>query len=106
RLGYEVIAATDPIEALEIIRQERGFDAIITDQIMPSMSGDELIREFKRTNPRAVAILCSGYHEARTDRPAGADLYLDKPLEPSELAAALRRLFAGERSVPDTQEPV
>ncbi len=94
RLGYRAVAVNDPNEALEMIRKDPHWDAIIADQLMPGMNGLEIIREFRKTNRKGLTILYSGYSSELSiqDRDI-VDLQLDKPVLPSELAARIRRLL-------------
>jgi PAS domain S-box-containing protein len=94
RLGYRVVAINDPTEALEMIRKDPYWDAIIADQLMPGMNGLELIREFKSVNRNGLAILYSGYSNdlSQQDREV-VDLQLDKPVLAGELAGRIRRLL-------------
>ena len=56
RAQYEVVTASNPVEALELIKQ-REFSVIITDQTMPDMSGLELLAQARQLQPYATRIL-------------------------------------------------
>ena len=61
-LGYAVTVSTRSADALAAFRAApHGFDLIITDQTMPYMTGDILIRQLRRIRPDIPAILCTGY---------------------------------------------
>jgi len=98
-LGYEVVAGTDSLEALDVFRaQPDSFDLIITDQTMPRLTGERLAREALRLRPDLPIILCSGLAPnsagAVTEtaaRAAGIREVMMKPMERSELARAIRR---------------
>jgi CheY-like chemotaxis protein len=82
------------------------FDALLTDAIMPEMSGLELLAELQRVRPELPAILVSGYggpdlNAAATA--AGAHAVLTKPLGTADLAQALAALLAGARAATDTR---
>jgi CheY-like chemotaxis protein len=66
--GYEVIVATSAIEALKILKTTR-FDLVLTDQMMPGMTGTELTKRIKSNTPRMPVIIISGMNEL----PVGAD---------------------------------
>jgi CheY-like chemotaxis protein len=96
RAGYCVIAAADGLEAMKAALTS-AIDAVVTDAIMPHLSGYELCR-FLRHHPklsRLPVVLLSGFeradaaHEAN-DRP---DVYLAKPVRPEELTGCLARLL-------------
>ncbi len=97
RAGYEVVAAADGLEAMKAALSGT-FHAVVTDAMMPHLSGQELCR-FLRSHPklsRLPVILLSGDEGARAGAAddARADAYLSKPVPPEELAACLERLLA------------
>jgi two-component system cell cycle sensor histidine kinase/response regulator CckA len=59
--GYRPIEAPDPVRALEIMRQERSVDLLLTDVVMPQQSGLELAREARQLQPGLRAVFVSGY---------------------------------------------
>lgn len=86
--------ASDGAEALEKL-QGAHFDAVITDIRMPRMDGLELAKRIQQTDPRLRVILLTGYNEfdyARTAIRLNVFDYLLKPLNDSELSAALDEL--------------
>ena len=79
-------AASGP-EAVETFRRCEGrVDLVITDMVMPSMTGAELVRELRKWNPLLRAIIMSGYSEEATTRdwrlPANC-AFIEKPISPS-----------------------
>src|SRR6202035_2998667 len=92
-LGYEPVGCLGALEALRVFRAapER-FDAVVSDVIMPDMTGPELVRELRRLQPALPVILMSGYGgpdlQAQAQA-AGAQAVLMKPLAAAELAACL-----------------
>lgn len=58
-MGFEVVAHTDPREAV----QETGIDLIVTDFMMPHLSGVELLRQLGEKNPDAVRILITAAND-------------------------------------------
>lgn len=63
RMGYKVTTRTNSIEALKTFcAQPDKFDIVITDQTMPSMSGDILARKILHIRPEIPIILCSGFN--------------------------------------------
>jgi len=97
RLGYEVIARTSSIEALETFRADpQNIDLVITDMTMPLMTGDMLAKELMKTRSDIPIILCTGFSETMTEEKAmaiGIREYLMKPLIMSELAKTIRRIL-------------
>jgi PAS domain S-box-containing protein len=80
--GHSVETAGDGYEALKLFGKKK-FDLVITDRAMPEMSGDQLITEIKRMEPKIPLIMLTGFGElmkAKGEHPAGADHLLSKPL--------------------------
>ena len=62
RLGYDVTVSTSSLDALAAFRATPlRFDLVITDQTMPAMTGETLVRELRRIRPDIPVILCTGY---------------------------------------------
>ena len=97
RLGYEVVAKTSSIEALEIFRtQPDKYDLVITDMTMPKMTGEELAKEFIRIRPDIPIILCTGFSEHITEERAkgiGIQEFIMKPLVIRNLAEKIRNVL-------------
>ncbi|MBD0262251.1 MAG: response regulator transcription factor [Tolypothrix sp. Co-bin9] len=98
--GYIVITADDGQEALEIV-EEYHPDLIVTDIVMPRMNGYELVRQVRqkpafRLLPVILLTARIKTQERILGYQSGCDLYLPKPFELEELAAAIRNLL--ERS--------
>jgi CheY-like chemotaxis protein len=96
RAGYYVIAVLNPQRALEQI-QNREFPAeinlVITDHLMPGMTGTEFVRALRHTEPDLPVLVISGLEEAE-DEYAGMDvLFRMKPLLPDRLLASVHRLI-------------
>ncbi|MBW4604413.1 MAG: response regulator [Calothrix sp. FI2-JRJ7] len=94
--GYEVIQATGAKEALEKVLTEKP-DLIVTDVVMPGMSGFELCRALKRNpNTENVPIVVCSSKNQEIDRlwamRQGADTYLTKPYTRNELLLAIESL--------------
>jgi DNA-binding NtrC family response regulator len=97
RAGYFVIAALNPARALEQIQsgdlaEEIGL--VITDHLMPGMSGADFVRSLRQTHPRLPVLVISGLEEAE-DEYAGMDVtFRMKPLLPDSLLETVRQLVA------------
>ncbi len=98
--GYQVLQARTGMEALDEVRKTaRPIALVITDVVMPQMSGVELVRRLRETDPGLRALFISGYsNEAITrDGVLGPNTaYLHKPFTPEDLAARVRRLLDTE----------
>ncbi len=90
-LGYRVIAARDGNEAIELAQTHAGsIDLLMTDMIMPGMSGNEVADALQRARPGLKVVYTSGYPENIIASRVGSQLYLGKPYSIGSLAAKLR----------------
>jgi PAS domain S-box-containing protein len=99
RLGYDVTAAGRPSEAIELARGKR-FDLLITDVVMPEMTGDALAREIRADRPDLPVVFMSGYTAGILDLDMGPlDVFASKPLTAGRIARAVRdALDRGKRT--------
>jgi PAS domain S-box-containing protein len=97
RLGYEPAAFRDGAAALaEFEAQPSKFDAVITDEVMPGLTGTDLAGSLRRRRSDLPILLVSGYiGPMMSERAvaAGVDAILKKPVQSRELAAALARVL-------------
>jgi PAS domain S-box-containing protein len=96
RLGYEVACCISADEALEVMREgPENWDMVITDQMMPGMSGHELAMRLRAEFPALPVILCSGYSDPVSE--LGLDEEVDhvlvKPIDAGHLAETVRRVL-------------
>ena len=96
-LGYEVTAVADAHAALELVAaQPERFDAMVTDQSMPRMTGVELAQAIWRVRPRLPIVLTTGYVERDLEARLGdASIVriVGKPYSLQELRDALAQLL-------------
>jgi CheY-like chemotaxis protein len=101
-LGYDVLACTSSVEALNLLRAgPQGFDVLITDQTMPGMTGEALAREVVCIRPDLPIILCTGFSATMTREQAaamGIRAYLTKPLMKQDLGLAIRQVLDGRHA--------
>ncbi len=89
-LGYDVVEATSAEEALQFIESGLSPDLVITDHLMPGMSGVELARAVQALGQGTHVLIISGYAESEGIAP---DLpRLTKPFRMSDLAASVADL--------------
>jgi CheY-like chemotaxis protein len=81
--GYEVIVASSAMEALEIL-ETNCFDLVLTDQMMPGMTGTDLTKRIKSATPRMPVIIISGMNELPVDAEF-ADRFISKIEGPEAL---------------------
>jgi CheY-like chemotaxis protein len=94
---------TSSVEALETFRMAPWqFDVVITDQTMPVMTGERLVRELRRIRSDIPIILCTGFSHAMNASQAqalGIDVFLAKPLAFRELGLAIRQVLEQRRAL-------
>jgi len=99
-MGHEVIAAADGDEALDCHDAAAGaFDLLLTDVVMPGMSGIKLAQLLSAEQPGLAVLFMTGYagrlQDASETLPAGATM-VNKPLDAERLAQAIARLLPAE----------
>ncbi|GJL60792.1 MAG: hypothetical protein NPIRA03_36490 [Nitrospirales bacterium] len=97
-LGYTVTVRTNPLEALEEIRENpHRFDCLITDQTMPTLGGDQLSREILKVRPAMPIILCTGFShtiEKENALEQGISAFLYKPILLDQLSQTLTHILS------------
>ncbi len=94
RAGYEVESFGDPIEALETVRSGARFDAVVTDVVMPRLSGPELVTALEETVGSLAVVFVSGYARAAQSEIGQHPGFLPKPFTPDDLVATLQAVLA------------
>ena len=94
RLGYAVIEAPDGHTALHAAARHHGaIDLLLTDVVMPVMSGRDLADQFRRLRPETRVLFASGYSDEAIVQIGVLDAgthYLHKPFTPESLARKVR----------------
>ena len=102
RAGYFVIAALNPARALEQLRDSEfpaRIQLVITDHLMPGMSGSEFVRRLRWTHPTLPVLVISGLAEAEQEYSGLNVTFRMKPLLPDNLLATVRGLVSESGSV-------
>ena len=105
---YNTVSAYDGLEGIQVFENDKeGIDLVITDLVMPSISGVTLIEIIKKKYPKIpiVAITGWGHHPKALASEAKADVVLDKPFEMDELNQALDKIFLKIHSKRGTPKP-
>jgi PAS domain S-box-containing protein len=93
-LGYRVTTVTDPHRAIELVRDPgNAFDIVLTDYLMPRLTGLDVAAEISRLAPDLPIVLVTGYLEDLDDdrlRAAGIRRLAKKPLTARQLAEVVR----------------
>jgi PAS domain S-box-containing protein len=96
-LGYRCTVISDPRAALEAFRGDPDqFDAVISDVVMPNLSGTDIVREFHAIRPDMPIALTSGRIERGADTVSGYEgvqTWLSKPATVAQIKEALAILF-------------
>jgi PAS domain S-box-containing protein len=87
-LGHTVYSAPSGLHALDILRREKKIDLLITDQLMPDMTGSELASRIRQENANMPIILATGYAELAPGEGEGWPR-LAKPFSQHQLAEAI-----------------
>jgi signal transduction histidine kinase/CheY-like chemotaxis protein len=94
-VGFEVLQATNGASALQLFREQTTpLDVIVTDVVMPQLSGPELARAVRKLCPQIGLVFMSGFPESMQDSRADEfddAAFLSKPFSPQELIDAVRQ---------------
>lgn len=99
-LGYSASWCADPKEAISQFN-EGGFDAILTDYRMPTMSGITLSQHVRKNNASVPIILMSGYNPAMEENEmhlSPIDFILDKPIDMECLDRTIKSALLSTKS--------
>lgn len=104
RLGYRVVTSSDPLKALEIFRAgPSGFDLVLTDLMMPNITGLVLAKQIRMLNPDVPIILCTGFGHKFTKGEAvdhGLSGVVRKPTSRKDIGLTVRRVLDG-KTIPE-----
>ena len=92
--GHKVLTATSGEQALNMMRSKTDLDVIVTDLMMPGISGMEVLEEAKRLVPDTPVIMITGYstvENAVQAMKAGAFDYLPKPFKVDEVKLVVKK---------------
>lgn len=94
RHGYRVVETADPLEALDLLRDPAlVVDLLLTDMVMPNLSGVDLARQALELRPDLVVLQMSGYADRVWRSDVVQHAYLQKPFTPSALLQQIRGLL-------------
>jgi CheY-like chemotaxis protein len=90
--GYTVLTASSGKQAMETLAAQHSVDLVITDLVMPAMSGRELVEHIHQASPGTRILCTSGYvwpagHHTESD-------YLQKPFTSQELLLKVKQALA------------
>jgi PAS domain S-box-containing protein len=97
RLGFDVIIKSSSIDALETFQEEpEKFDLVITDQVMPNMTGTQLAEKLLSIRPDVPVILCSVFPEDVSDeeiKRIGIRKFIAKPISMQKINKVIRTVL-------------
>ncbi len=95
--GHEVQMAESGFEALQLVRENGPFDAVLTDLGMPGMNGFEVAHEVKALHPETVVILTTGWAaelDTNKMRESGVDRTVHKPFDVEQVLQLIAEALA------------
>jgi two-component system cell cycle sensor histidine kinase/response regulator CckA len=101
RAGYDVLAVADATEAMTTARSVEAVDVLVTDVVMPGMSGIELAEQMMDRYPRLGVVLLSGYTAETLDLEritARGATFVPKPVTSNQLLETALRAVAARRA--------
>lgn len=101
--GYQLLEASSGPEALEVSGRHAGpIDLLVTDVIMPRMTGRELATRLRESRPQIKVLYVSGYTADVIGREGVLDAgvaYLPKPFTPAQLSVKVREVLGQSKTV-------
>jgi two-component system cell cycle sensor histidine kinase/response regulator CckA len=101
--GYETLTAVDGTDAVEKAQKTAKFDILVTDLMMPQMTGDELARRLRQEDPRLKVLYLTGFSDKLFKEKVTLwedEAFLDKPCSVKGLREAVSLLFFGQLEAP------
>jgi len=102
RAGYPTLAFGEPRELLREVNADTEFDIVVTDVLMPGMTGDELARQLQQLRPGIPTVFMSGYtDDIRVDALGGRLLH--KPFSSAEVVRVVAQTLAEREGACDSE---
>ena len=105
KAGYRPLVAANGAEALCIARTMERLDVLVTDLIMPVMTGDELAHQLRERSPDLKVLYASGYRDQLFESNKllrEGEGFLDKPFSIAGMRQTIALLFYGQLAAPAT----
>ena len=98
--GIKVLTAVDGVEAVEVFTENKDkIGVVLSDLGLPRLGGWDASLKMREINPQVKLILASGYYNAQMETQilqSGANYFVTKPYNPSELLSLICRLLKGD----------
>jgi two-component system cell cycle sensor histidine kinase/response regulator CckA len=101
--GYKTVMANNGPEAIEVAKKTGPLGALVTDVMMPGMTGDELARTLRQTEPTLKVLYLTGYSDRLFKEKTmlwADEAFLDKPCTVKGLREAVSLLITGKFEEP------
>jgi two-component system, cell cycle sensor histidine kinase and response regulator CckA len=101
--NYKTMLASDGPDAIRIAAEHGPFDILVTDLMMPQMTGDELARRLRQNDPGMKVLYLTGFSDSLFKEKVTLwqdEAYLDKPCSVKGLLQAVSLLLFGRFEVP------
>lgn len=102
--GYKTVTASGGAEAISAVAAAGGFDILVTDLMMPEMTGDELARRLRLQEPSLKVLYLTGFSDRLFTEKATLwqdEAFLEKPCTLRGLVEAVSLLLTGSVVVPE-----
>lgn len=99
--GYQTVVASDGPEAMDVASKLTSFDILVTDVMMPKMTGDELARRLRQSEPGLKVLYLTGFSDRLFKEKVTLwqdEAFLDKPCSVKGLLEAVSLLLFGRVS--------
>ena len=106
--GYQTATASDGPEALEVAAKLDALDILVTDLMMPAMTGDELARRIRVSQPSVKVLYITGFSDRLFKEKVtlwADEAFLDKPCSVKGLRQAVSLLLFGRLDLPREANP-
>ncbi len=94
-LGYQPVVTSSSLKALELFEDDpHSFDILVSDQVMPDLTGGELSAKLREIRPDLPIVICSGFADQLTPEKIeelGINEFLPKPITRKDLGEAIQR---------------
>lgn len=98
--GYRVLVANSGQKAIDLLSKwEKRVDLLMTDLIMPGMSGRELVEQVRRLSPQTRVLCSSGYIRPSSEE-SESIAFLQKPFTSQELLLKVKQVLSAQDSMP------
>jgi two-component system cell cycle sensor histidine kinase/response regulator CckA len=96
--GYETALASDGTEAVDVVKNGPPIDILVTDLMMPQMTGDELARRLRQDEPSLKVLYLTGFSDRLFKEKSTLwqdEAFLEKPCSVKGLLQAVSLLYSG-----------